>query len=252
MTFTTVPAPWNIICWLLLLLIAALLIGSFVFGHYDPDRAGRMPKIAELPQSALLIILALIVWQTPANQQRFNTLAGLICFGIAFGFVGDLFMANVFNQSQANSLKIGIGVFAVGHILYMLGFAQIAQLFNFLDLGRYALAFIITWVMTIVLWFALIYRPSAGVMQYAALVYALFLASMAGFAMGLAFHQAQLIPLALGGVLFMLSDTLIGMRVFAGRSFRYIGDVIWVTYIVAQILIVTVVPLVEGYAATGS
>jgi hypothetical protein len=140
-----------------------------------------------------------------------------------------------------------MGAFAIGHLLYIVGFTQIAQIFNFLDFGRYALALIITWAATFILWFALIYKPKAGALQYAALIYALFLASMGGFALGLAFHQAQLIPLALGGALFMLSDTLIGMRLFAGRSFRYIGDVIWITYIVAQILIVTVVPLVEAH-----
>jgi YhhN family len=240
---SNVPAPWGVIDQIILLLIAALLVGSFALNGYDAIRAGRMPKSAQLPQSALLVVLAATLWMA-ARDTKLSTLAALLWGGMAFGFLGDLFMANVLRQK--NHVMYAIIVFAVGHVLYMLAFREIAVRLGLHGLGRYALAMVITWGLALVLWFALIRDPKGRAMQYDALVYALFLASMAGFALGLALQQPALLPLAVGAVLFLLSDTLIAARLFAGRTFPYTGDVIWTTYIAAQTLIVTITAVVMG------
>ncbi len=239
--FTAVPAPWGTLCQLLLIGVGALLIGGFVFNPYNTDRLGRMPKITELPQSVLLIALAVIVWLTAARDTPLATLGLLVAVGMALGFVGDLFMANVFKQE--NHVLFGMLAFAAGHVCYMLGFREIAVHFGLHDLASYALALVLTWGVALVLWFTLIRKPGGDVMQYAALSYALFLASMAGFALGLALQQGAFLPLAIGALSFLVSDALIAARIFAGRSFAYLGDVIWATYILAQTLIVTAVPV---------
>jgi hypothetical protein len=224
-----------------LLPILALLIAGFAFNRYDAARAGRMPKITELPQTALLIVFAAIVWITLPGASGLNSVAALLCIGVAFGFLGDLFMANVFRQE--NNVLSGMVTFGIGHVLYILAFREIAVRFGLHDTGRYALALGFTWLLAVVLWFILIRSPRAGGMQYAALAYALFLASMAGFALGMALQNGALLPLALGAILFLLSDALLAARLFAGRRFRYIGDLIWLTYITAQVLIVAITPL---------
>lgn len=241
LTFTALPDPWKLICQLLLAAVAILLVGGFIFNTYDPDRNGRMPKITELPQSFILIILAGIVWLTGGRDTPLSSMALWFVIGIAFGFLGDLFMANFFNQE--NHVLFGMLAFAIGHVFYMIGFREIAMHFDYHDLSRYAIALVICWVIAAAIWLALIRDPEGDSMQYAALVYALFLASMAGFALGLAFQQGAFWPLAIGAILFLFSDTLIGARIFAGLEFQYIGDVIWGTYITAQVLIVTAAPV---------
>ena len=66
----------------------------------------------------------------------------------------------------------------------------------------------------------------------------LLLAAMAGLAASLALQEARFLPLALGGVLFVVSDTLLGHRLFQRGHFLLIGDLVWMTYIVGQLLIV--------------
>ena len=65
-----------------------------------------------------------------------------------------------------------------------------------------------------------------------------FLASSAGFATGLALNLSLFIPLAIGCALFLLSDLILAAQLFAGLSFPLIGDVVWLTYGPAQMLIV--------------
>jgi hypothetical protein len=234
---------------LLMLPIVALLIGGFALNRYDTTRAGRMPKITELPQTALLVVFAAIVWITVPGGPPLKAVAALLCIGVAFGFLGDLFLANVFRQK--NYVLFGMIAFAIGHILYILAFRELAVRSGLHDVGLYALALGFTWLLAAVLWFILVRKPNGGPMQYAALAYALFLASMAGFALGLALQHGALLPLAIGAILFLVSDTLIAARLFAGRTFAYIGDLIWLTYIAAQVLIVTVTPFALALALAG-
>ena len=56
--------------------------------------------------------------------------------------------------------------------------------------------------------------------------------------LGAAVQDVRLLPLALGGLLFIASDMFVGSELMRGTSFRSIGDVIWITYTVAQMLIV--------------
>src|SRR4051812_14675890 len=95
--FSAISGPGQTLCWLILLGIAILLIGGFALSPYDVQRAGRMKKITELPQTALLIGLALIFW---LSARQNDSIAVLVTVGIVFGFVGDLFMANVFRQNE--------------------------------------------------------------------------------------------------------------------------------------------------------
>jgi hypothetical protein len=242
LTFAAVPAPWGLIGQLLLLAAALLLVGGFALNAYEPTRLGRMPKRTQLPQSFLLIVVALIVWIAAVRTTPLSTLGLLAAFGIACGFLGDLFMANVFDQQD--HVLYGMVAFAIGHLFYMLGFREIALAFDLHALGSYALALVVMWGVAVTIWFLMVRSPTGDrTMQIAALVYALFLASMAAYALGLALQESAFWPLAIGGVLFLISDALIAARLFGGRRFAYMGDVIWATYIIAQVLIVTAVPV---------
>jgi hypothetical protein len=241
--YWTLPGVLQGLCWLLTALIAVLLIGGFALSPYDANRGGRMRKITELPQTLLLILIAVIGWIYATQSDLFPTFASLILGGIIFGFIGDLCMANLFKTKH--HVLHGMAAFGIGHILYMLAFREIA-----LDLGmtghpRFAVAIVIVWIAGIVLWMAVVRKPNdITFIQYAALGYMLLLATMAGIALGLALHSAALIPLAIGAILFLISDTLIAVYLFSGRNFPYRADLVWFTYILAQTLIVTIVPTV--------
>jgi hypothetical protein len=75
-------------------------------------------------------------------------------------------------------------------------------------------------------------------MNAGTLGYSLLLTAMGATAMALALQDAAFAWLAAGGLLFIASDLLLGSEIMRGTHFRSIGDVIWVTYTVAQMLIV--------------
>jgi hypothetical protein len=74
--------------------------------------------------------------------------------------------------------------------------------------------------------------------HWIALPYALLLATTAGLATGLALADGRFLLLALGAALFLLSDLILAGEMFSGLTFPFIGDVIWLTYGPAQMLIV--------------
>ncbi len=242
LALSTLPAPWNVVSELLFLLIAALLIGGFTRYPYDKSNLGRMPVRTRLPQSVVLIVVTLIFWLSAARTTPLAILGLLTLLGMTFGFLGDLFMADVF--SQKDHVLFGIVAFAIGHGLYMAGFREIAVTLSLHMLDRYLIAVLALWVVALVIWFMVARNPEGeAAMQVATLLYTLFLASMAGYATGLALHDVAFWPLAVGAILFLFSDALIAARLFGGLKFHYMSDVIWATYITAQALIVTAVPV---------
>ena len=75
-------------------------------------------------------------------------------------------------------------------------------------------------------------------MNLGTLGYSLLLSAMGATAMAMALQSGAFIPLAIGGLCFIASDLILGSQIMRGSSFRSIGDVIWITYTVAQMLIV--------------
>ena len=235
--FATISSLWNSICWLILLAIAGLLAAGFVRGPYLSEREGRMAKEFELPQSALLIGLALILWLAALRDSALSTAGLWLLAGVAFGFLGDLCMANVFQR--ANHVLHGIGAFGTGHLFYLLAFREVALRFGLHDLTAYAVALVVTWAIAIGAWLAFVRKPGGDSLQYAALGYALLLGGVAAYALGMGLQRSAFLPTGIGTLLFMGSDLLLAARLFSGKRFRYIGDLIWLSYIVAQALIVT-------------
>lgn len=211
------------------LILVLLLIGIWR-GNYSNERDAKIPKMWELPQSFILFIAALI-WLRGVDSRYV-----LIVAGIGLGFLGDLFMANVFRMKE--HVPFGMLAFALGHVCYLLVFQMLANDLSLTSSGIFILSIVLCWLFAVVVWVILIRSPKLGAIQYAALIYGLFLATVAGGAVGLALQSPRFVPLAIGTLVFMLSDLLIGAQLFAQKHFRYLGDVIWVTYILAQLLIV--------------
>lgn len=222
-----------------LILWAVLLFGGFLLGN-DPDNRQRIPMLARLGSSLMLVIWA---WWLVVSLDVPRDVALIIGVGMTLGFVGDLFMARIIPIGPYP--LGGMAAFGIGHIAYITAF---------LRYGSEAPANnrLMVWgawlLVAVVAWFLVVYRPAEQreAIHYVALPYALLLASTAGVAHGLALGNAAFIPLTIGAALFLISDLLIAAELFSGISFPLIGDVIWLTYGPAQALIVGVLWVMQS------
>jgi hypothetical protein len=207
-----------------------ILWADFLFrGFLCGKGERRMPPWTRMVSSAVLVIAA---WSWfIVNGGSFSLLLAL---GMTLGFVGDLWLAGVLGNGR--SIIGGIVAFGIGHIFYI---GAILTFGNQHGLGvRWgALA---GWLLVgLVGWYLVVFRgQEVTMLHWAALPYALLLASTAGFATGLALQSSHFVPLALGAALFLLSDLILAGELFSGLKFPLIGDVIWLTYGPGQALIV--------------
>ncbi|MEO8394630.1 MAG: lysoplasmalogenase [Chloroflexota bacterium] len=215
---------------------ALLLFGGFIFGKRSEDGKRRMPVWTRMA-SSLVLVIAAWYWNRLASDTDASWFALPVAIGMTFGLIGDLFMAKLIIKSEKHILG-GIGSFGLGHIAYIAGFIGFGDWIGASN-GR-SVAWIVWLIIGAVGWYLAVYRGQTkrGVLHYAALPYALLLASSTGFATGLALNVSLFIPLAIGCALFLLSDLILAAELFAGLSFPLIGDVVWLTYGPAQMLIV--------------
>jgi len=216
---------------------AGLLILGFVFGKLDEERINRIPRANKIFSSAILVICALIWWLVGASGTPLVAYAALLFFGMAFSFLGDLIMAQLLPLPQY--VLFGMGAFGVAHVLYIVAYLRLGSVLGLQDGGVRTMGLAVLLVLVVVLWWMLIRSPrTSAVLNYGSLGYALLLAAMAGLAVSLALQELRFVPLALGALLFLVSDVLLGHRLFQGGKFLLVGDLVWITYIVGQLLIV--------------
>jgi len=222
----------------LLIAWAALLFGGFILGKPQTGREGRMPTWTRMA-SSLVLVVAGWSWAALARGSGAATFALLIAVGMTLGFLGDLFMAKLLPVSP--HVLWGIGAFGLGHIAYIAAILGYGSAHGLDSAGPRFGAWLAWLLIGAVAWYFVVFRGHASrptALHWAALPYALLLASTAGFATGLALQNPAFLPLAIGAVLFLISDLLLAAQLFAGRSFRLIDDVIWLTYGPGQMLIV--------------
>lgn len=222
--------------WLITLLVlwAVLLFGGFLLGHESETQ--RIPRWARLASSAMLV-LAGFSWYLFAPDDIAHAYALFIAIGIAFGFAGDLFMAGYFPGGR--NVLGGMAAFGAGHIVYISAILRYSNQVGLDDPARRWGAVVVWLLIALAAWYFLIFRgQQTSALHWAALPYALLLASTAGFAAGLAWQAAVFAPLALGAALFLFSDLLLAAQLFTGLQFKSVGDLIWLTYGPGQMLIV--------------
>jgi hypothetical protein len=218
------------------LLWGGLLFGGYLFGRPQPPRPNRIPLGVDLASSAALVGAAWALRSaTPKGPTR--RFATRIATGMTLGAIGDVFMKK--------NVPAGMGAFGVGHIAYI---AAVLGLSDALG-GTSALRRYGAWAGWIGLgvlgWYFTVYLgPRRGSkLAWAALGYCALLASTAGVATSLVMQRPRYVSLLIGGVLFVLSDLLIAMRIFNPEMFQRIpdairSDIVWLTYGPAQALIV--------------
>ncbi len=224
----------------LLILWALLLFGGFIFGN-AAETSRRMPTWTRMASSATLVVAA-FSWYAFTRNSPTGSYALLIAFGMTFGFIGDLALAGFLPGGR--NVIAGIISFGIGHIFYITAMLRFATATGLTATCPRWGALVIWLLVGLVGWYVVVLRGAntagitPGVVHWIALPYALLLASTAGLATGLALQDGRFIPLALGAALFLLSDLILAGDMFSGLTFRLIGDVIWLTYGPAQMLIV--------------
>ena len=214
---------------------AALLLLGLLFGKRDVKGINRIPLPARMLSSALVLACALLLRCEAADPER-RRQARLVAAGMANGFLGDLVMAEVIRLPE--HVLFGMLAFGVGHTLYIGAFLRGAGQAASPAQAR-ATALGAGWTLALAGWWALVRNPKISpALNYGALTYALLLSSMSGLAAALAAQDRRYTPVAIGGALFLASDMLLASRLFRGTHFPQIGDVIWLTYIGGQALIV--------------
>ncbi|HET8907589.1 MAG TPA: lysoplasmalogenase [Ktedonobacterales bacterium] len=218
--------------WLLALLAiwAALLIGSVIAQWTSHSEHNKPATRLRLASSAILVIAAWSWYLTTRDTPRVAEFALLVALGMTFGFLGDLLLAEILPLRQ--SFLAGIGAFAVGHIAYISAILSVTAHVQWMVEGIALLIGLAGWYLVV------LRNPDAGLLRWAALPYALLLATTAGLAAGLATQAGVFVPLAVGAALFLISDLLVAGERFGGMRFPHVHDAIWLTYGPAQMLIV--------------
>ncbi len=216
----------------LLALAALVMLAGLVIGNRD-DARNRIPLPLRMLSSLLVWLAAILLWRgaTPVSRQP----AKLAAAGMGCGFLGDLIMARVL--PLPHHVIFGMLAFGVGHGCYIGATAH--HLARRDALRTVPLPLLASWIVGAAGWYGVARNPAQpGVLNRAALAYALLLASMSGMSAALAVRDRQYLSLAIGGALFFISDLILAGELFRNLFFPHIGDAIWLTYLTGQGLIV--------------
>jgi uncharacterized membrane protein YhhN len=226
--------PANTIVLLGYAAIPIILIVAFIFGHYNPDRTRRTIKPLRLSTSWMLVACAWIIF---ATSTALRSPALLIALGMTFGALGDLVLADVIPLPKR--MISGIIVFSIGHLCYIAGFTQVANAWGLNNPLTGSLLWVAFVIVAAFLWFFLIYSPAKSrVLNIGSLLYGWLIAIMAGTATALALSDPRFTFTAIGGVLFLISDIILGNRELRDNGWFLVHDVVWIIYITGQALIV--------------
>jgi hypothetical protein len=237
--FRHLDSPWQRGVLLGLALVwAGLLFGGFLFGSPAEPGGRRMPTWTRM-SSSLALVLAAWCWCWAARAGGAAGFGVLLAAGMTLGFLGDLCNAELVPLPQP--ILGGMAAFGLGHVAYVAAALSFGNQHGLSDpaarWGAWA-----AWLAAGLLgWYLIVLRgQQPTVLHWAALPYALLLASTAGCATGLALQRPAFAPFALGAALFLLSDLILAAQLFNHHQFArvHINDMVWLTYGPGQLLIV--------------
>lgn len=172
---------------------------------------------APFPLNVVIKATGVVLLALYALRQKHLVLA----VGLALGAVGDVFLA-----LDESVLPLGIAAFGLGHLVYIWLFAQwrfkagprggMSRIFA-LVIAAFGLV-MLNWL-----------QPHFGELRVAASVYNAIILVMAILAV---LGRAPTLAM-IGALLFVISDSVLAVRLFAGEL-DWAGPVVWVTYYLGQ------------------
>ena len=171
------------------------------------------------PTKLLLMpaVLLGLLWALPHVRSQIALWGGL---GIVFSWLGDALLSS----PGGMGFLLGLGGFFLAHVCYLL---LITRCLSTRKLGWGAAVYVVWWMV-----FVALLAPHAGSLLIPIAIYGLALGAMAAWA--LTAHKL----VALGGALFVVSDSILGLKMFVPDFWFWQNSfVIMLTYIGGQILI---------------
>ena len=231
---------------LLILCIALEFVFVPLFLKYSWPKKCRTSLIYKMVCSALFFAVGLLALKISGNVSAYAT---LILWGLALGWAGDFFLHLITDKLWV----FGLGLFAFlgGHIFYILAFQKALGFMTHEGAEPFRWQEIVA-VVCILALFAL-YAVKKKVKQKVILVipvvlYAVTISAMLAKGFRLCFENALtwgyapklplFLTVALGAVLFILSDATLGMILFAGHEKNRPLKIFNIaTYYAAQVLL---------------
>ena len=204
-------------------------LGAFLASVYliqiatnRPPEGHALRSAAKTAATAALVAAGLAA-QAPA----------LVVLGLALGAAGDFFLS----RRGETMFLAGMAAFAGGHLAYVWALWTRAQELGFASptSGQTAsLVALAAIVLTLGLWLS----ARAGALRLPVMAYALVIGLMAAAALILPANMGHRV-IQLGAALFLLSDTLLALRLFVARpgAIRPLELAVWPTYWLGQALI---------------
>ena len=157
--------------------------------------------------------------------------------GMAFSWFGDMTMSQVkpICLWTKNRVVGGMAAFAAAHVFYLIGLfggAAVAGINNSAAITAAAVIWCAT--MLFAWFFALRQSKEPFAIKSAGVVYITMVCVIAAMGIGITVYSVRLWPLALGGMLFLVSDVVVGLHDIGKRTIPYLEAVIWGTYAPAQ------------------
>lgn len=220
-------------------LLATFIVVQLLGILAGPVRSGgreRIPQWSRLPGSAILVACAAVLCL--ATPGALHSCRASVCAGMLCGHLGDLAMGRLLPTPEP--WMAGMVLFGIGHAFYLAAFRRLAQVRAPGRRLRWHSPVAAMVLISLAATAAMLPGTAAPVpLRVGGLGYAVIIAVMTGLALALARADARLRLLALGALLFWLSDVMLGASLFRSVGGSLWNDTIWVAYIAGQALIVT-------------
>lgn len=157
-----------------------------------------------------------------------------LVLGILFCLIGDMALSRAFDTPNGYRLPIGMGLFFIGHINFILGIFS----FRKPKIKAFKTNFLIVFSVIVLLFVFTVFNPDELLLSILAIVYAVALGI--GLTLGLSMKDNPIYRfLAWGYGIFIFSDWLIAIRSIKGWNTPDLinNQGVWLTYIVALSLI---------------
>ena len=219
----------------IILLLVLAIATAILFSILRVTHGGMVSLMTKTLASFCFVLLGVVVvFEYPLGKIGMFVILGLVC-----GMIGDILLdlKSVDHSREDAYLNFGMLAFGIGHIFYVL-FMSFLSGKNVLVEALIAGAFAIVFTLAVVFFSKQLLGLKLGKFVVQAGSYACILSFAAALAVALSFTVSFLWPLAIALVAFWLSDIVLSIMYFGGKSeSKFLSILNHVLYYGAQIAI---------------